>query len=75
MKVPELFADDEYGEGDLIMPDDWQEHHPLLRADLLKGWIVALERHYNSAVVEGQAKMAIINASLKAQNEQNTKGS
>lgn len=75
MKVPELFADDEYGEGDLLMPDDWQENHPLLRADLLKDWITALERHYNAAVVEGYTKMTIINASLKAQNEQNTKGS
>ena len=46
MKVPKLLASQEYGEGDIRMPDDWAEHNGLLRADILKDWIGLLEEQY-----------------------------
>ena len=46
MKLPKLLASQEYGEGDIRMPDDWTEHNGLLRADILKDWIGLLEEQY-----------------------------
>jgi hypothetical protein len=66
MKVPRLLASELHGEGDLKMPENWTEHHWLLRADILKDWIGMLERHYDSALIEGKAESAIIKAKVKA---------
>ena len=65
MKVPKLLASQEYGEGDIRMPDDWAEHNGLLRADILKDWIGMLQRHYDAALVEWYAESAIIKAKVK----------
>lgn len=71
MKTPKLVANDYYGEGYIIVPDEWQQANPLLKADILKDWIYALESQYNSALVELKAQSAIRKAMIK--NEQNTK--
>ena len=65
MKVPKLLADEYNGEGDLLMPDNWMQNSPLLRADILKDWIGMLQRHYDAALVEWYAESAIIKAKVK----------
>ena len=59
MKIPRLIADEEVGEGYLIVPEKWQQIDPLLKADILKDWIYALENMYNSSLIEMKAQYAI----------------
>lgn len=65
MKTPKLIANDYYGEGYIIVPDEWQQADPLLKADILKDWIYALESQYNSALVELKTQSVIRKAKTK----------
>lgn len=72
MKVPKLVANEYDGEGYMLVPDEWLQADPLLRADILKDWIYSLENQYESALIELKAQSVINKAMIK--NEQNTKG-
>ena len=65
MKVPKLVANDYYGEGYIIVPDEWQQSDPLLKADILKDWIYALESQYKASLVELNAQSVIRKAQAK----------
>lgn len=65
MKTPKLIANDYYGEGYLIVPDEWQQADPLLKADILKDWIYALENQYKASLVELNAQSVIRKAMIK----------
>ena len=64
MKVPKLVANDYYGEGYIIVPDEWQQSDPLLKADILKDWIYALESQYKATLVELNAQSVIRKAQI-----------
>lgn len=65
MKVPKLVANEFDGEGYMLVPNEWLEADPLLRADILKDWIYSLENQYKSALVELNAQSAIRKAMIK----------
>ena len=52
MKKPKFHANEFSGEGEVTFPDDWNVHHAILRADLLRDWIYDLEKEYNKTVEE-----------------------
>ena len=65
MKTPKLIANDYYGEGYIMVPDEWQKADPLLKADILKDWIYALESQYKASLVELNAQLVIRKAMIK----------
>lgn len=65
MKTPKLIANDYYGEGYILVPDEWQHLDPLLKADILKDWIYALESQYKASLVELNTQSVIRKAMIK----------
>ena len=52
MKLPKLKGSAEFGEGQVVWPEDWSDNGSLLRADLLKDWIGELTYAYNQALIQ-----------------------
>ncbi len=50
MKTPHLIADEEHGEGEIMLPPEWEHYSALLRADLLNDWLHDLEAEYWKSV-------------------------
>jgi hypothetical protein len=50
MSMPKLKADLDNGTGDVAFPRDWDSHNALLRADLIRDWLFALNWEYERAV-------------------------
>jgi hypothetical protein len=49
MRPPRLYIRNDEGEGTVAWPTEWEKHSSLLRADLLRDWIEALEEAYERA--------------------------
>ena len=70
MKVPKLIAIEEFGEGYIKLPKEWNDYDPLLKSDLLKDWLYALESQYKASLIEMDAQSIIRRAIYK--NEQDS---
>lgn len=49
MKLPKLTANLDGGEGNVSIPQDWKNLHPLLKMDILGDWIGVLESEYKKS--------------------------
>lgn len=73
MKVPKLLANVECGEGNIKMPDDWNQHHFLLRADILKDWIGLLGQEYDKTLEDWKKESASTKAKIKKEKYESAK--
>ena len=65
MSAPKLWQDLFAGEGTVGFPPEWLQLDPLLRADLLKDWLIELEKQYDAAVAEMAAEHAAKQGALQ----------
>lgn len=73
MKTPKLIANEFYGEGYIKMPAEWAEEDSLLKADILKDWIYALQLEYDSCLIKMRSEAMIRKAKMKELNVSATK--